>query len=131
MSYYTLNRDTYNLETLEELGKKLKRHQTVIVDIHQLSGNRANQFGLQEELLHFLKNLQKTNTQVILVIFGNIYSLELFQDLSHLIAAYEDDPVAEQVVAQIIFGALPATGTLPVSIPGAWQAGWGLKTKTL
>jgi beta-glucosidase-like glycosyl hydrolase len=115
MSYYSLNRDTYNLETLEELGKKLKRHKTVIVDIHHLSGNRANKFGLKEELLDFLKNLQETNIQVILVVFGNVYSLELFQDFNHLIAAYEDDPVAEQVVPQIIFGALPAMGKLPVS----------------
>jgi beta-N-acetylhexosaminidase len=82
-------------------------------------------------LLLFLKNLQETNTHVVLVVFGNIYSLGLFQDFGHLIAAYEDDPVAEQVVPQIIFGVLPATGKLPVSIPGAWQAGWGIKTKTV
>ena len=63
---------------------------------------------------------------MIVVVFGNVYSLEFLQDFDHLIAAYEDDPVAAKVAAQIIFGDLPAQGQLPVRISKAWPAGWGL-----
>lgn len=45
-----------------------------------------------------LKVSKKGNTKVIIVPFGSVYSLALFQDFEHVIAAYEDDPVGEQVV---------------------------------
>ncbi|NEJ83300.1 serine hydrolase, partial [Rhizobium leguminosarum] len=117
--------------TLQQLSDELENYTLVIVDLHDLAGRRANKFGLQPELLNFLTRLQHTNTKVLMVVFGSVYSLELFQNMNHIIAAYQDDPVAEQVVPQIIFGALPAVGNLPVSIPNAWKSEWGIRTKSI
>ncbi|OJW69361.1 MAG: hypothetical protein BGO68_02865 [Candidatus Amoebophilus sp. 36-38] len=131
VSHYRLNRTSLNTILLRKLADELEKYTLVIVDIHDIAGNRANKFGLQPELLQFLTNLQNTQTKVLLIVFGNVYSLELFQNMNHLIAAYQEDSVAEQVVPQIIFGALPAVGTLPVSIPNAWKSEWGIRTKSL
>ncbi|XWN35564.1 MAG: glycoside hydrolase family 3 N-terminal domain-containing protein [Roseivirga sp.] len=116
--------------TLETLAHTLKDYQVVIVDIHGMHGKRSSQFGLTPEELHFLQALEE-ETAVIVVPFGSAYSLECFKNFKHVIMPYEDDAVAEKVVPQIIFGALPAMGHLPVSIPGAWQAGWGIRTAAL
>ncbi len=131
ITHYTLNQADYKPETLDALAGKLKEYNVVIVGIQAIEGNRANHFGLKKEVITFLQGLQAPNTQVIVVLFGNVYSLSLFQGFNHLIAAYEADSVAEQVVPQIIFGALPAKGRLPVSIPGAWSVSWGIQTAPL
>jgi beta-glucosidase-like glycosyl hydrolase/CubicO group peptidase (beta-lactamase class C family) len=117
-----------NTTTLPSLAKELEQCSMVMVDLHNITGNRTNQFGLETELLQFLHNLQQTHIKVVLVVFGNTYCLELFPHMQHLIAAYQDDPVAEQVAAQMIWGALPMVGKLPINVPNAWKAEWGLKT---
>jgi beta-glucosidase-like glycosyl hydrolase/CubicO group peptidase (beta-lactamase class C family) len=131
VTHYKLNRTSLDVNTLQQLADELENYTLVIVDLHDLVGNRANKFGLQPELLNFLNKLQHTNTKVLMVVFGSVYSLELFQNMNHIIAAYQDDPIAEQVVPQIIFGALPAVGNLPVSIPNAWKSEWGIRTKSI
>ncbi|ACE06729.1 hypothetical protein Aasi_1439 [Candidatus Amoebophilus asiaticus 5a2] len=131
VAHYTLNRTSLDVNMLQQLADELENYSLVIVGLHDLAGNRANKFGLQPELLSFLTKLQHANTKVLIVVFGSVYSLELFQNMQHLIAAYQDDPIAEQVVPQIIFGALPAVGNLPVSIPNAWKSEWGIRTKSI
>jgi len=131
VAHYTLNRTSLDVNVLQQLADELENYSLVIIGLHDLAGNRANKFGLQTELLSFLTKLQHTNTKVLVVVFGSVYSLELFQNMQHLIAAYQDDPIAEQVVPQIIFGALPAVGNLPVSIPNAWKSEWGIRTKSI
>jgi beta-glucosidase-like glycosyl hydrolase/CubicO group peptidase (beta-lactamase class C family) len=131
ISYYTINRTSLNTTLLQDLANELEKYSLVIVDVHDLVGNRANKFGLQPAILEFLINLQNTKTNVLLVVFGSVYSLEFFQNMKHIIAAYQEDAVAEQVVPQIIFGALPAVGNLPVSIPNAWKTEWGIRTKSI
>jgi len=131
VTHYTLNRATLDTTMLQQLTGVLEKYTLVMVDLHNLSGTRSNQFGLEPELLQFLAKLQQSQTKVVLVVFGSVYSLELFQHMDHLIAAYQDDPVAEQVVPQIIFGALPAVGTLPVHISNVWNPEWGIRTTSL
>lgn len=131
VTHYTLNRASLDTTILQQLAGVLEKYTLVIVDLHNLSGTRSNQFGLEPELLQFLAKLQQSQAKVVLVVFGSVYSLELFQHMDHLITAYQDDPVAEQVVPQIIFGALPAVGTLPVHIPNAWKPEWGIRTTSL
>lgn len=129
--HYTLNRATLDTIMLQQLAGVLEKYTLVIIDLHNLSGSRSNQFGLEPELLAFIANLQQPQTKVVLTVFGSVYSLELFQQMDHLIAAYQDDPVADKVVPQIIFGALPAVGNLPVHIPNAWKPEWGIRTTPL
>ena len=131
MAHFTLNQASYTAQSLQELANQLKKHTVVIVDIQHIRGRWENNFGLQKEILPFLKSLQDNFTKVVLVPFGNIYSLSLLQGFKHVVAAYEEDPVAEQVIPQILFGALPARGKLPIRISDAWQTAWGIQTTTL
>ena len=127
---HVLLREAMTPEALEALTHALQKYPVVIVDIHDMDGRRSTNFGLKEAEFQFLKSLAAT-TKLIIVPFGSIYSLACFQTFDHVIAAYEEDPVAEKVVAQIIFGALSAQGKLPVRISNTWKAGWGIQTPTL
>ena len=127
---YTLARKTMTAENLDALAEQLKAYNLVIVDIHDMRGGRTQQFGLTQAELLFLKTLQ-AKTPLIVMVFGNVYSLAFLQDFDHVIAAYENDPIAVKVVPQIIFGALPAQGVLPITVSQAWPAGWGIPTKSL
>ena len=131
IDHYVLNRNTLDTTTLQQLTNDLRNYTYVIVDLHKVTGDKGNQFGLQTELLEFLEQLQNEKTKVLLVVFGNVYSLELCKNINHIIAAYQEDPVAEEVVPEIIFGALPAMGTLPISIPNAWEMGRGIKIASI
>jgi len=130
MAQHTLIRGTITPEAVNTLANKLKQYQVVIVGIHGMSEKRSSNFGLQTEELQLLKSLEK-DTALIIVPFGNVYSLAHFQTFKHVIMPYEDDPVAAKIVPQIIFGALSSKGTLPVSIPGGWAAGQGIRTEKI
>jgi beta-N-acetylhexosaminidase len=53
------------------------------------------------------------------------------EKLPAIVQAYSPDADAQKIVAQIIFGALRATGTLPVSISDSLQQGLGIETVSL
>ena len=130
ISQHTLTREAITPAFAATLANELKQYSIVIVGIHDMNGRRSKHFGLKEEELQLLQSLER-DTNLLLVPFGSVYSLAYFPTFKHVIMPYEDDPVAAQVVPQIIFGALSAEGKLPVSISEAWQAGQGIRTEKL
>jgi len=131
ISHFTLNRNDLDIGNLATLANELKNYTCVIVDVHHLKGNITNHFDLAPELIQFLIDLQDQNTKVVLVAFDSAYSLEVFKDIKILVSAFQEDEIAEQVAAQVLFGALPAVGNLPVTIPGAWEREWGIHTQPI
>ena len=106
-----------------EVFKKLKEYHLVIADVQDMSRFAAKNFGLTENSISFLKQVNKQNT-TILTVFGSPYSLKYFQDFNTIVVGYTDDDDAKSIAAQIIFGARSAEGTLPVSV-GKFQYGDG------
>ena len=45
-----------------------------------------------------------------------------------LVLAYEDNSYTEDLSAQLIFGGIGGTGTLPFTINNKWQPGFGIAT---
>jgi beta-N-acetylhexosaminidase len=130
IAHHTLTREAITSESVTALAGELKRYQVVIVGIHGMHERHDTNFGIKEEELQLLKSLEK-DTALIIVPFGSVYSLVHFKNFKHVIMPYEDDTIAARVVPQIIFGAVSAEGKLPVSIPGGWEAGWGIRTANI
>jgi beta-N-acetylhexosaminidase len=130
IAHHTLVREAITPAVSDALASELKQYQVVIVGIHGMSADLGSNFGFKAQELQLLKSLEQ-DTALIIVPFGSVYSLARFSTFKHVIMPYEDDPVAAKVVPQVIFGALSAKGKLPVSIPGAWEAGQGIPTKPL
>ncbi len=116
-------------EVLAELDSTQSR--TVVVSLHEMSQRAYRGYGISEATKNFILQLKARGNQVILCVFGNPYSLKFFPDLPALVCGYEDNPLTQAAVAQILFGALPAKGKLPVSVEGLFPAGFGLQTQPI
>lgn len=112
-----------------EVLRNVDSTKTVIVSVHDIKNKPATRFGVSANVQEFIKRLEK-KTRVVLCVFGNPYSLKYFPEASTVVCGYEDDEAAYSSVAQILFGALPAKGKLPVSVENLYRAGDGLVTSS-
>lgn len=106
------------------LEEKLKDHNTIIVGVMGMSNNIKRDFGISRRTVDFIKKLSKDHT-VVTVLFGNSYGAKFFDDLPHLLIAYEENEFTQKLAPQIIFGGRSAHGVLPVTISANLPAGSG------
>lgn len=98
----------------QKLFNQLKERDAVIISLHDMSSFAKNKFGITAAQHKLIKDLS-LETQVILVVFGNPYSLQYFDYVNWLLEAYDEDPMAQDAAAQALFGAIPIRGRLPVT----------------
>jgi beta-glucosidase-like glycosyl hydrolase/CubicO group peptidase (beta-lactamase class C family) len=93
---------------------QLKTKDIVIVSLHDLNGSAGKSFGVSQSTKDFIENLRK-QTKVVVVNFGTPYILQYFDNVNWVLQAYEEDPLAQDVAAQALFGGIPVKGKLPVT----------------
>ncbi|WP_460921668.1 glycoside hydrolase family 3 N-terminal domain-containing protein [Pontibacter brevis] len=111
---------------------QLKDNDLVVVSIHNMNITPAKNFGIGVGTRAFIKYLQeRTNKKVVVVVMGNAYSLKFFEGSNWLVCGYEDNPVAQSLVPQVLFGARPAKGKLPVTASATYKSGTGISTQAI
>lgn len=105
-------------------------YDVVVVGVHDTNSLRSRNYGMTPATEKLISELQKS-TKVIVCMFGNPYGLRNFDDSKYLICGYEDEPEAHRAVAQVLFGAIPARGILPVSVNKSITVGDGFYTSAL
>lgn len=113
-----------SLNDFDFLEKNLNQYNTVIVGLHDMSRNEAKNFSISKQTKDFLGNLSK-HANVVLVVFGNAYSLRNFENLAPILLAYEDNDFTRSLAAQALFGGTPIKGTLPVTASTIFNGGDG------
>ena len=114
-------------EKLDLLLDKLKNYNTVIVGLHRSNDNPWKRYKFTDKELVWLYEIARTNT-VILDIFVKPYALldlKTVENIESVVVSYQNSTIAQQKSAQIIFGAIPAKGTLPVSAGSDFIIGQG------
>lgn len=103
-----------------------------IISVHNTNSRPQGNYGITKEVITFIDSLCK-HTTVILNLFSSPYALSEFSVESYqsIIVSYEDCQEAEELSAQLIFGAIASNGTLPVSVDHTCNAGTGISTKQL
>ncbi|KAA9332299.1 serine hydrolase [Hymenobacter busanensis] len=115
--------------TFERLLPKLAAYNTVVVSLHNLNNTPVHNYGLGDGALHFIKKLQENKAvKTVVVVMGNAYALKHVEEARNLVCGYEDNYASQHVLPQILFGALPAVGRLPVTVSETMKAGLGLPT---
>lgn len=130
MTHFNLGSNDNRNTKHADLLNRLQNFDYVFVGMHGLKSYPANNFGVNPADIRFLRQLQE-KTNVFVVVFGNPYSLKFFEGMRYLVCAYEDDEMARMIAPQVIFGALPARGKLPVTASAAFPEGTGLETPYL
>ncbi len=121
-----------NATSLDSLNLKLKEYSTVIIGYHKADKPwKNNDFTSTEKL--WLQEIAKNN-RVILDVFAKPYSLlpiSNFDDIEGLVVSYQNNDIAQEVSAELLFGAIEAKGKLPVSINESFKVNEGLSTQKL
>ena len=120
------------IEYDSEILKKIEPYNTVIVGFHKSNKSPFDPYKFSKSDKEILELISK-NKKVILNVFAKPYALMDVDmtNISSIIVSYQNNSTAQNKSAQIIFGALPALGKLPVSINNKYPVHTSIKTTTL
>ena len=110
-------------------SEQLGTYDVVLVGLHDLTWSAGENYGLLSSHLNMLRQVAKS-THLVVVVFGSPYSLDLLTDFDNLVVAYEDVELAQKAAAEVLFGATPGFGSLPVSTRTGFRAGQHEPTAT-
>jgi beta-glucosidase-like glycosyl hydrolase/CubicO group peptidase (beta-lactamase class C family) len=106
----------------------LKQFDLVIASVHNTSFRVQKEFGVPQLTLDFLRRLGNQQ-RMAFVLFANPYRLGMAfgaQRWNALVVAYEETPETQDLAAQLLFGAIPAKGKLPVTASSYFAFGQGV-----
>ena len=131
LNHYT-KVDKIEYDSKAELLTTLEPYQTVVVGFHKSTKSPFDPYKFNQSEIETLELLSK-NKNVILNVFAKPYALMDLDmtNISSILVSYQNNVIAQNKSAQIIFGALPAVGRLPVSISKKYPLHSSIKTKTI
>jgi CubicO group peptidase (beta-lactamase class C family) len=119
-------------ENIDSLQVLLKPFTTVIVGYHK-TDKAWKKTDFTDNELTDLQQIAKNN-RIILDVFAKPYSLlptATFEDYEGIILSYQNSSIAQEVSAELIFGAIEAKGKLPVTVHPELPVNFGLSTPKL
>ncbi|TLV00331.1 glycoside hydrolase family 3 N-terminal domain-containing protein [Dyadobacter luticola] len=130
MRSYAFYEGPSSQEQISQMLTYLQPYNTVIVDIHGIASNPKRNYGVTSGMADFVSQLKQQNKKVILCLFGSPYSIQFFPETDVLICANQDGQDPQEIVPQVIFGALSSKGKLPVSVL-SFKSGTGVNTTSI
>ncbi len=118
---------------IDTLMTKLADFETVIIGYHKSDKTWWKSPELTVPELLVIDSIA-SKKKVIIDCFAKPYSLSRvlnFDKIPGVIVSYQNADVAQEVSAELIFGAIAAKGLLPVSINSSFKAGDGITTQKL
>ncbi|MCX5922337.1 MAG: hypothetical protein NTX86_03345 [Candidatus Dependentiae bacterium] len=103
-------------DEVEKIAQNVAPYKHIIIALFDMNKFAHQNWGVSEKTLELIRILESQGKKITLVLFGNPYSLRLFnRDKLSIIEAYEDDADAQRAAAQVILGTLKPQGKLPVT----------------
>ncbi len=115
-------------EDFESLTEKLQPYNTLIIGLHRSNESPWKDYKFTKEEIIWLEEIAKTHT-VILDVFVKPYALmdlKQVENIEGIIMSYQNSKIAQEKSAQLIFGAIPANGILPVTAGDHFVTGEGI-----
>jgi len=118
---------TTGTEYLEEaMGKAVEAEAVVVGLFSRLRANKGS-VGLDPRHVDFIRELSAGEVPVVVVSFGSPYFLRHFPEVDAYLCAYRYAGEAQEAAVKALFGEIPVEGRLPVSIPGLFPRGHGIR----
>ena len=117
---------------VRELLQQLKPYQLVIVDVRNTHPSPSKGFGISDNAALLVDSVMAA-MPVILDVFSIPYSIGRFRNVKSaraVLISYQDNPVAHDISAQLIFGAVGAKGQIPVTASPDFALNAGLKSES-
>ena len=124
--------DKIDYDFSNELIKLLKPYDYVVVGFHKSDKSPFGSYKFSSSEKEILEMIS-TSSKVILNVFAKPYTLMNIDldNIHSIVISYQNNVVAQQKSAQVIFGAIASQGILPVSINNQFPLHTSLKTKIL
>jgi beta-glucosidase-like glycosyl hydrolase/CubicO group peptidase (beta-lactamase class C family) len=122
--------DPENVQGAQFIISKLKDYDVVIAGFCALQQRPAGLYGVTPELNSVFHKIASLDRSAV-IWFGNPYGvarLDMSVKPTAMLVAYQDNSYSQQTAVQVLFGALGASGKLPVTINAGYPAGFGIKT---
>ena len=113
-----------NETTHYNLMKQLEDYDVVVVGMMGITNSPQRAFGVAPGDVELIRNLEKRQ-QVVTVLFGNAYAASALEGMGHVVLAYENNTITQQLVPQVLFGGRPGKGILPITVSGQFSHGVG------
>lgn len=125
--------DLVKAPLLDELLDKLKPYNLVVIGLHPsaASAGKTNRFSAKEKT--WLYEISRRHN-VILTVFTDpeeLTHLATVTNTEAIIIAYNNSTLFQEKAAQLLFGAIPFNGILPVNLNGEFSKGTGVRTNPL
>ena len=128
--HYSLSKNASERD-LGNLRIKLDNYDLVIAGVQGIDIYPSGRYGTTDIQRNAVADFIRDNRCVV-VFFGNAYALKHFENIHHaagLILAYQNNPLTQELAAQLVFGAFDATGRLPVTIDDRFGINSGISVK--
>ncbi len=114
-----MNVDQVNAGDISTLKERLQNYNLVIIGLHRSNESPWKPYQFTENELQWLDEIaNERGSNLILSLFVKPYALldiQSFENIDAIVVAYQNSVLAQQKAAQVIFGALPVKGVLPVT----------------
>lgn len=125
--------DWVKATSLDNLINQLQAYETVIIGFHKANDNPWRSYKMTQRELTWIYEIARTN-KAILNVFTRPYALldlKTTTNFEGIVVSYQNSEVAQEISAQIIFGARAAKGKLPVSAGEAFPVNTKITTNYL
>lgn len=115
--------------------KELSNYNLVIIGFHKNNESPWKGYKFSKNELFWLEEISRLRTSnTILALFAKPYALLdvlNFDTTDGVVVGYQNSEIAQEKVAEVIFGAIGATGKLPVSAHNEFPVGTGTNVKPI
>jgi beta-glucosidase-like glycosyl hydrolase/CubicO group peptidase (beta-lactamase class C family) len=128
-NYYWVKRD---VSKDSMLIARLRNYDLVIVGLDEHSPFPTRNFGLSPAMIQFFRNLM-VNQNNLVAVLGNPLSINKLMGIENakgVVLSYRNGKLAQQLTAQLIFGAIGSKGKLPVEL-NQFALGTGINTPAI
>ena len=120
---------------ISSLKIKLKEFNLVIIGHHMSNESPWKRYKFSSKEVNWLQEIANEKTSnLILCVFAKPYALldiKSFQSIDAVVMAYQNSDIAQEKTAEVLFGAIGATGKLPVSANREFPVHTGMEVKSL
>lgn len=113
----------------------LAQYNLVIIGLHQSDKNPWKPYTFSKNELFWLQEIARLNhSTTLLTVFAKPYALldvAHFNTIDAVVIAYQNSTLAQETAAELIFGAIGASGKLPVSAHAEFPVHSGIALKPL
>lgn len=106
---------------------QLNPSSVVVASLYSDGSRFIEKVPISKEIISLLRQVQ-ARTKLIVVVFGNPYSLDALDEFETLLINYSRDEVAQDATAQALFGVHPISGRLPVTASPKARINSGIRT---